>query len=98
LPNNPLFSLGRVVSTPAALKALEGAGASPLTYLSRHQYGDYGDLSSDDLRANQRAIEDGSRILSAYQLTTGKRVWIITDAADSDGHRLATTILLPEEY
>lgn len=39
-----------------------------------------------------------SRLLSAYLLKDGTKIWIITEAADDNGKREATTILLPEEY
>ena len=32
------------------------------------------------------------------QPSKGTKLWIITEAADERGHRLATTLLLPEEY
>jgi hypothetical protein len=47
----------------------------------------------DDVRANLLAIRRDMRILSAFALATGERVWIITEA-----DRSATTILIPEEY
>lgn len=40
----------------------------------------------------------GSRLLSAYTSAAGVKVWIITEAADDEGKRPATTVLLPEEY
>ena len=46
------------------------------------------------LKANDRALMDGARLLSAYLLGDGRtRIWIITEA-----DRIATTILLPDEY
>jgi hypothetical protein len=50
------------------------------------------------LAANDEALKDGSRILSAYLTLKGKKLWVITEATDDDGHRAATTLLLPEEY
>jgi len=44
------------------------------------------------------ALQDGSRILSAYHTSTGQKIWIITEATDDRGQRSATTILLPDEY
>jgi hypothetical protein len=41
---------------------------------------------------------DGSRLLSAHRTSLGEKIWIITEAADESGHRVATTILLPSEY
>ena len=60
--------------------------------LARHLAGDFGDLPSEDRAENKRAIRDGNRILSAYQLGSA-RVWIITES-----DRSATTVLFPEEY
>lgn len=93
-----LFKLGQVVATPGALAALEKAEQSPWEFLSRHIVGDWGDLDDEDKALNDEAVKDGSRILSAYFLKDGTKVWVITDAADDDGQRAATTILLPEEY
>jgi hypothetical protein len=59
----------------------------------RHARGDWGDLSSEDKLANKRALEEGTRLLSAYHLKTGQKIWIITE-----WDRSATTVLLPEEY
>ena len=66
--------------------------------VSRHRAGDWGDLSPEDKLANERALEDGSRILSAYVLDMGARIWAITKAKDDEGRRAATTLLLPGEY
>jgi len=90
--------LGQIVATPGALVALAVAGTSPSTLLSRHASGDWGDLDAHDRAANDAALRDGSRLLSAYIVAEGVKVWIITEAADEDGHRAATTLLLPEEY
>jgi len=38
------------------------------------------------------------RLLSAYTLASDVRIWVITEACDGEGSRVATTILLPEEY
>jgi hypothetical protein len=38
----PKFPLGQVVATPAAIAALDRAGASAHRLLERHQRGDYG--------------------------------------------------------
>lgn len=94
----PLFKLGQVVATPAALQALEDAQQSVWEFLFRHVSGDWGELSDDDRRLNDEAVKDGSRILSAYILKNGVKVWIITEATDDHGTRAATTLLLPDEY
>jgi hypothetical protein len=94
----PKFSLGQVVATPAALKALEDAGQSPSFFLDRHVQGDWGEVNDEDKQLNDQALVDGSRLLSAYKTLKGERLWIITEAADDEGKRAATTILKPEEY
>jgi len=38
----PLFPLGRVVGTPAAVKALQAVGTEPSELLDRHVIGDFG--------------------------------------------------------
>ena len=88
-----LFSLGQVVATPGALAALETAQAGAAEYLTRHVNGDWGELGEEDKVENESSGENGFRILSAYTLSTGVKIWIITEA-----DRSATTILLPEEY
>ena len=62
-------------------------------YVRRHAWGDWGDVSPDDAQANERALEEGSRVFSAYALATGERLWIITEA-----DRRSTTVLVPDEY
>jgi hypothetical protein len=92
------FHLGQLLATPGALSALQDAGQSPAEFLSRHSLGDWGELCDTDRQLNQQALADGSRLLSAYATVKGVKLWIITEAADDDGQRLATTILLPDEY
>ena len=84
------FPLGRVVATPGAL---DRSHATPQTFLSRHQIGDWGDLDTADRAENEYSLEHGFRLLSAYTLPDGSRIWIITEA-----DRSSTCILLPEEY
>ena len=90
----PLFSLGRVVATPAALSLLAGVGDSPAELLNRHQSGDWGEVPPEDARENELSVREGFRIVSSYPLgETGERIWIITEA-----DRSSTCILLPAEY
>jgi len=94
----PRFELGRVSATPGSLQVLAASGQIPHDFLYRHVRGDWGDLSVDDREANEDALRDNSRILSAYVTANGQKIWIITDAANDEGQRPSTTILLPEEY
>ena len=96
--SNSTFPLGRTLATPGALAALEQAHVSPASLLSRHASGDWGTLCDEDKQANDAALIDGSRLLSAYVLPTKVKLWIITEATDGKGQRAATTLLLPEEY
>lgn len=89
----PLFSLGQVVATPGALRALEDAGQSTDEFLNRHLSGDWGNLSEQDRKENDFSLIYDYRILSVYILRSGIKIWIITEA-----DRSSTTILLPEEY
>lgn len=92
------FSLGRIVSTPGALEALQAAGQSAHEFLSRHVTGDWGDLDDEDKALNNAALVDGSRIFSAFTLRTSQTIWVITEAVNNVGLRYSTTILKPEEY
>ncbi|MES2461986.1 MAG: hypothetical protein V4671_15485 [Armatimonadota bacterium] len=88
------FAPGRLCVTPGAGAALVlNPANSAARFLSRHLTGDWGDLCPDDRTGNERALKEGTRILSSYRLRTGEEIWIITEA-----DRSATTILLPEEY
>jgi hypothetical protein len=87
------FPLGRVVATPGVLRALDEAGQTPLEFIVRHAAGDWGDLDQHDRQENELSLVHGFRLLSAYTLSNGTRIWIITEA-----DRSATTLLLPSEY
>ena len=89
----PKFSLGQVVATPGALIALDAAGHAPREFLDRHSRGDWGELDEHDRHENEWSLVHRCRLLSAYHLRDGTKIWIITEA-----DRSATTILLPEEY
>lgn len=94
----PKFSLGQVVATPAALEAISVAGQTPDFFVDRHIQGNWGEICGEDKLLNDLAIASGDRILSAYRTLLNDRLWIITEAADDEGNRAATTILLPEQY
>jgi hypothetical protein len=95
---NGKFHLGQVLATPGALAALEESGQNVQFFLARHVRGDWGDVCPEDARLNDQALVDGSRLLSAYRTLKNERLWVITEACDDHGHRLATTILRPSEY
>jgi len=89
----PKFDPGQILATPGAIVAIEFARASAVELLRRHLSGDWGDLDDADKRLNDEALTTDGRILSAYTLADGQKVWIITEA-----DRSATTILTPDEY
>jgi len=94
----PLFNPGRILATPACLQLLEQAGQSLWEFLSRHLAGDWGEVDVEDRAANDEALRDGSRLLSAYVLKNGEKIWIITEAEDENNNRVASTALRPDEY
>lgn len=86
-----LFPLGQLLMTPGAR---DGVPPNEMFHaLRRHARGDWGELDGHDLEANNRAIKDGGRLLSAYRTKSGTKFWIITEA-----DRSSTTVLLPDEY
>jgi hypothetical protein len=92
------FSPGKLIATPNALEELAYSGQTHDFFLGKHVRGDWGDVGAEDWQANEQALVDGGRLLSTYKTLKGVKLWIITDAEDDDGHRAATTILLPDEY
>ena len=88
-----LFTLGQLVATPGALAAIGVSGDDPSTYLVRHQSGDWDDVDAEDARENELSLTHGWRLLSAYTLQSGAKIWVITEA-----DRSSTCVLLPEEY
>ena len=95
---SPQFELGQVVATPGCLAVLEESGQSPSEFLKRHVQLEQGDLGAEDHELNGEALKSGGRILSAYKTSKGVKLWVITEATNGDGHRSATTLLLPSEY
>jgi hypothetical protein len=99
VPCRPSFELGQIVATPGALAAT--TNEQRLHYLTRHSIGDWGYVCREDYDANDEAVKDGGRILSAHPIDVAKpcegfgdnTLWIITEA-----DRSVTTFLLPDEY
>jgi hypothetical protein len=92
ISNQPLFSLGQIVATPALLRHFEQHQIEASHYLKRHVTCDFGDLDEEDKAENHLSIERGFRILSAYMIA-GERVWLITEA-----DRSTTTLMFASEY
>lgn len=84
------FPLGNLAITPNAHERLPMDDV--LRCLCRHAVGDWGDVCAEDQAANELALRDGSRLLSAFR-SGDEKFWIITEA-----DRSVTTVLLPEDY
>ena len=90
------FQLGRPsASEGVADRATQDVAFATFCYkcLRRHADGDWGHVSMEDQDRNDRAIEEGSCILSAYRRKGCPEIWIVTKA-----DRSATKILFPHEY
>lgn len=90
-PVDPKFTLGKLVATPNALERI--THKEILCALGRHVSGDWGEVDAHDKEANDTALKEGTRLLSAYTSQSGTKFWIITEA-----DRSATIVLLPEDY
>jgi hypothetical protein len=88
-----LFPIGRVVSTGAAIRLMDGSVELAALLMTRHTAGDWGDIDSEDWELNDRALAMGSRLMSSYTLVDVGKIWIITEA-----DRSVTTLLLPSDY
>ena len=93
----PTFDLGRLLATPGALEVLTESHQQPAEFLDRHLRGDWGEVCADDRQANEDALVHGARRTSVYRTRRCKILWLITEAADEQGHRCATTFLLLDE-
>lgn len=90
-PSQPLFQIGNLFATPNAISQVTNDEIQAA--LARHQKGDWGEVCKEDLLANNVAVVNETRILSAYKTSKGKKFWIITEA-----DRSSTTVLMPEDY
>lgn len=74
------------MTTPGAL-AIPGVAEMIPTLLGRHMSGDWGQVPSENARANEWAVQNGERITSSYRVN-GSKVLVITEK-----DRSVTTIL-----
>jgi hypothetical protein len=86
------FKLGAVVITPRAHEAFSGPYLASCA--KRHASGDWGELSEEERRLNDLALEEGGPLVSFYRHPEGEQGLFVITTAD----RSTTTILLPEEY
>ena len=90
--NAVLFPMGRGVMTRGVQSLCRLTPELPFLLLRRHASGDWGDLCPGDKALNRKALLDGSRIFSAYEIE-GRRFYVITES-----DRAVTTVLLADEY
>ena len=80
------------------MKMLNDKMISPLSFLQRHQSGDWGNICEEDKQQNNLAIQqEGTlakqgRVMSSYKVGRST-LWII-----SEFDRSATTLLLNSDY
>ncbi|MGA4422893.1 hypothetical protein ACI2UY_22395 [Ralstonia nicotianae] len=89
------FKLGDVVMTTGVFDYMNQhglLGVVPAMLAARHAMGDWGDVCEEDRNSNNRALEEGRRLMSSYMVGSCK-IWVITEA-----DRSVTTLLLPDEY
>jgi hypothetical protein len=92
LLSGPMFSVGRIVATPACIDTLDRTGTNAMSLVRRHERGDFGKLCDADIRANLEAIRTGARVLSCYAVgDKAEQIWVLTEGN-------VTTLLLPSEY
>ena len=87
------FKLGTVVATRAVMEYVNDDAGILFPYIARHAIGDWGDACAEDKKTNEKALENGNRLMSVYELKDGKTIWIITE-----WDRSVTTVLFPEDY
>lgn len=89
----PLFPLGHLVATPAALELMDHHAINSQELIRRHQSGDWGNLDPEDQRRNTEALTNGARIFSSYNITPHEKIWCITES-----DRSSTCLLTPSDY
>jgi hypothetical protein len=90
-PEKIAFEPGSIVAT---LGALQVATHEQITaILARHLAGDWGDLGDEDKKANERALKDGDRLFSSYEIAPDTKLWIVTEA-----DRSSTCVMTPGDY
>lgn len=85
------FAHGQIAITSGARDVLDDVTVRRA--LSRHLSGDWGDVDREDWERNDKALICAERLLSVYRSEQGVRFYVITEH-----NRIATTILLPDEY
>jgi hypothetical protein len=85
-----IVELGAVYTSPGAQEALDEAGQTADEFVLRHANGDWGELGTATW--SDKELKEGFRVFSAYTLSTGVKISVVTE-----DDRSMTTVLLPEE-
>lgn len=85
------FALGEIAATHKASEAVpyEEIRAAVI----RHGDADWGEACPVCRLLNDRALDEGERVLSVHAAEGGTRLWIVTEH-----DRSRTTVMLPEEF
>ena len=86
-----LFQPGRIVISAKASIKLNIDDV--IQAIPRHLSGDWGEVNNTDKLANNFAVKNELRIVSAYKDSDGIKFWIITEA-----DRSCTTVMLSGDY
>jgi hypothetical protein len=68
--------------------------------LDRHTHGDWGNVDPHDAKENEKAVKNGDRILSVFEVE-GTEIWVISDPAwdrSKPGIRQTTTVMRRADY
>jgi hypothetical protein len=86
------FRCGELFLSPAVKTLISRHQIDPKPHFLSHLRGDWGDAEIEQWAANERALQDGGRLTSTYQLTAKITLSITTEA-----DRSVTTIKLEGE-
>ena len=75
-----------------AMEALVETEQDPVELILRHMIGDWVNLDDEDKKENELSAKEGFRILSADELKSGLKVWVITE-----WDRSVISFLVPNE-
>ena len=105
------FKTGRVNATPKSMSLLAKYGFQKQDLIARYRAGDWSDVPVAQLRRNELALIDGSKLLAWYRLLEPTwlesvpysqqkslpTVWIETSAINNCGNRNTTTVFCSDD-
>ncbi len=72
------FTLGKIVVTAKAAQILKRAELACEALISRHQRGDWGDVTESERQLNDDGVGRQFNLVSAYDIDTGERITVVT--------------------